>query len=190
MPKPSVSEVVERARAIEVLARDDAKRLTAQELAEIAEEWWRGDESDDELQIFPPRLRASLAMSRGRPLTADVLDELVWFVISERYRGVVNAYLKEKLERLLGRPVEVEGQVDSLQACSCCGYLTLRERGVYLICPVCFWEDDGSTELDRFSGPNRMTLREGRESFLSFGASSRGALPAVDPDGARKFLKE
>ena len=56
--------------------------------------------------------------------------------------------------------------------CPCCDYISLPERGSYLICPICFWEDDGIdvNELDIHSGPNHMTLREGRENFMKYGA--------------------
>lgn len=57
--------------------------------------------------------------------------------------------------------------------CPCCDYVTLPERGTFLICSVCFWEDDGQDLdlLDLRSGPNHgITLREGRENFLKFGA--------------------
>lgn len=57
--------------------------------------------------------------------------------------------------------------------CPCCDYVTLPERGNYLICPVCFWEDDGQDHdrLDVRSGPNHgITLRQGRENFKEFGA--------------------
>lgn len=57
--------------------------------------------------------------------------------------------------------------------CPCCDYLTLPERGNYLICPVCFWEDDGQDlhALYRASGPNHgITLRTGRMNFEKFGA--------------------
>ena len=56
--------------------------------------------------------------------------------------------------------------------CPCCDYITLPERGNYLICPICFWEDDGLDieKPDESSGPNHMTLREGRENFGIYGA--------------------
>lgn len=56
--------------------------------------------------------------------------------------------------------------------CPCCDYISLPERGNYLICPICFWEDDGLDvdQLDQGSGPNHMTLREGRKNFLEIGA--------------------
>jgi hypothetical protein len=61
-----------------------------------------------------------------------------------------------------------------LLACPCCGHATLTERGLYEICPVCFWEDDGQDNHDADEwrgGPNRVSLREGRINFLRFGAS-------------------
>jgi len=58
------------------------------------------------------------------------------------------------------------------EQCPCCDYISLAERFNYLICPICFWEDDGIDvdRLDSGSGPNHMTLREGRSNFLVFGA--------------------
>ncbi|MEM7625562.1 MAG: CPCC family cysteine-rich protein [Planctomycetota bacterium] len=56
--------------------------------------------------------------------------------------------------------------------CPCCDYVTLEERGVYDICPVCFWEDEERDldDLDRVSGPNHVTLREARQNFADCGA--------------------
>ena len=57
-------------------------------------------------------------------------------------------------------------------ACPCCGYPTIDERGIYEICQVCFWEDDGTDDLDKPTGPNyNLTLREAKTNFESFGAS-------------------
>ncbi|WP_433180621.1 CPCC family cysteine-rich protein [Actinoallomurus sp. CA-150999] len=70
--------------------------------------------------------------------------------------------------------------------CPCCGYHTLDERGMYEICPVCFWEDDGQDEHDADEvrgGPNRgLSLTQARRNFATFGASERRRLPNVrDP---------
>ena len=57
--------------------------------------------------------------------------------------------------------------------CPCCDYVTLPERGEWLICPVCFWEDDGQDldQLDISSNVNRgLTLRQGRTNFREIGA--------------------
>jgi hypothetical protein len=68
------------------------------------------------------------------------------------------------------------------EQCPCCDYISLPERGNYLICPICFWEDDGQDidQLDKPSGPNHgMTLREGRQHFKEFGACEKEMIKHV-----------
>lgn len=56
--------------------------------------------------------------------------------------------------------------------CPCCNYKTLSAdtRGNYSICPVCFWEDDGTRNPEDYSLPNHMTLAQGRKNFEEGGA--------------------
>ena len=66
--------------------------------------------------------------------------------------------------------------------CPCCDYVTLPERSKYLICAVCFWEDDGQDldAMDDVSGPNHgMTLRQGRANFLRLGACEASMIKHV-----------
>jgi hypothetical protein len=53
------------------------------------------------------------------------------------------------------------------EQCPCCGYITLPERGMSLICPVCYWDDEGfvGDRLGERSVSNKMTLREARETL-------------------------
>lgn len=63
----------------------------------------------------------------------------------------------------------------SLYQCPCCGARTLRERGGFELCPVCWWEDDGQDDHDAEEvrgGPNgELSLRQARENFRGAGAS-------------------
>jgi hypothetical protein len=73
--------------------------------------------------------------------------------------------------------------------CPCCDYITLPERGNYLICSVCFWEDDGQDvdALDDPSGPNHgITLRQGRANFNQFGACEEAMVKNVVPGEERQ----
>jgi hypothetical protein len=74
------------------------------------------------------------------------------------------------------------------EVCPCCDYVTLPERHNYLICPVCFWEDDGVDldDPDAYSGPNHMTLREGRANFARLGACDEKMLAHVCPPEQRR----
>ncbi len=58
------------------------------------------------------------------------------------------------------------------EQCPCCGYISLPERGMGLVCRVCFWEDDAfvGNESDEYSLCNKMTLRQGRTNFIEIGA--------------------
>lgn len=76
----------------------------------------------------------------------------------------------------------------NLKQCPCCDYFTLKVRGDYDICLVCFWEDTGLdiNKLDQYSGPNHQTLKEGRENFLKIGACDSKAIDQVLHKSKRK----
>ena len=58
--------------------------------------------------------------------------------------------------------------------CPCCGFLTFDERpgGTFLVCPVCYWEDDNVQLQDPnyAGGANSVCLNKARENFMEFGA--------------------
>lgn len=60
-----------------------------------------------------------------------------------------------------------------LHDCPCCGLPTLEERGVYEICPVCWWEDDGQDDPQADEvrgGPNKgYSLAAARKNFRDHG---------------------
>jgi hypothetical protein len=59
--------------------------------------------------------------------------------------------------------------------CLCCGSRTLTTPGVFELCPVCWWQDDGQDEVDADvvrGGPNgTLSLTAARANFLACGAS-------------------
>jgi Cysteine-rich CPCC len=73
--------------------------------------------------------------------------------------------------------------------CPCCDYVSLPERGNYLICPICYWEDDGQDldQLDMSSEPNHgITLREARQNFQDIGACEKDMVKYVYSKSGRK----
>jgi hypothetical protein len=77
------------------------------------------------------------------------------------------------------------------EACPCCGYVTLAERGMCHICRVCFWEDDPFVRDAHhvYSTPNHMTLAEARRSFATIGASKAEWLGHVLPFAALTHIE-
>ena len=64
--------------------------------------------------------------------------------------------------------------------CPCCMHFTLGSIAAYDICPICFWEDDGTTSEHGFS-PNGISLTEGQENYKKFGASKEHDRQYVRP---------
>ncbi|MDV2480705.1 hypothetical protein F8E02_01515 [Methanoculleus sp. Wushi-C6] len=81
------------------------------------------------------------------------------------------------------------GSEEELLKCPCCGYRTFDQRGMYFICDVCFWEDDGVDHDEDLSGPNHMTLGEGRANFKKYGACDARSIDSVDPEGKMKYTQ-
>ncbi|EKE69592.1 CPCC family cysteine-rich protein [Gallaecimonas xiamenensis] len=76
--------------------------------------------------------------------------------------------------------------------CPCCDYVTLPERGRYLICPVCFWEDEGLDldTPDEVSTANHcLTLRQARYNFQLFGACETDMMVHVLPVDEREQFR-
>ncbi len=109
--------------------------------------------------------------------------------IADRFVGVHNQYIADSLMNIISiANVVVEGNVEQMEKCPCCEYSTLENRGQYFICPVCFWEDDGSDELERYSPVNREYLKNARANFKSFGAMTESSKEFIDPEGRKKYL--
>ena len=81
------------------------------------------------------------------------------------YLGFKNEYLERIILNKFNVKIKILGKEEELNKCPCCNYRTLEARGVYDICKVCKWEDDGSNKIDAFSNVNRKTLREAQLEF-------------------------
>lgn len=84
--------------------------------------------------------------------------------------GVSNGFLSEILKLSIGANVEVEGEVEHLYKCPCCGWKTLTEyydvqKGTgYDICRYCGWEDVGITEeTEEYVSINKGSIAEYRK---------------------------
>lgn len=105
-----------------------------------------------------------------------------------RYNGVKNEYLEKELEKVYHKKIRVEGTPTTLFPCPCCDYKSLTDRGEYSICKVCFWEDDGNTNLQKYSSVNKMTLMEAKRNFLTIGAIDEQFLKFIEPEGKQMYF--
>ncbi len=178
-----------RSEAIDVLVRHDLSQLGAKERETLLLDWWSIDADDPGYETLPEPLRAVLKRSDSPDeLQSHLYEPLLQLALQRSFAGVVNSYLEWRLS-VLGFTAKIDGAVEGLLECSCCGFRTLHRRGHYDICVVCFWEDDGTTDPDSPSGPNHMTLREARRNFAEIGAVSDAARHRVLPDGQDRFAR-
>jgi hypothetical protein len=176
-----------RTEAISLLAQQDLAELSLQDRESRLLDWWSMDEGDAGYAELPSELKQAMRDSDS-PVDAglELFDPLLLIALEERYVGVLNDYLNRRLTAL-GFGELLDGPVEPMAACPCCGFHSLRERGHYEICGVCFWEDDGDSPPDHVSGPNRMTLREAQSNFKRIGAMNERALHHVLADGRERY---
>ena len=100
----------------------------------------------------------------------DKLSNLVSY-LQEKYSGVTNGFLSDVYELLFGEEIDFIGNVTSLHKCPCCEFNTLNEiydyelGSGYDICTICGWEDDGTKDIDKYSGVNRGNINGYREKM-------------------------
>lgn len=181
------AKLMNRKEAVEAVARHELLQLTEENRGSFLLDWWSIGAEDPDYQHLPDLLRARLGRDEepGDPMST-LYDPLLELALRRSYVGVVNAFLEKRLAQI-GLAAAVVGEVEALEPCPCCGYRTIGTRGEYQICKVCFWEDDGSDEPDRHSGPNHMTLAEARQTFARLGAVSEADLKHVLPDGRERY---
>lgn len=176
-----------RDEAIDLLVRSDLAQLSPEKREALLLDWWSIDADDPEYDELPDLLKAVIRRAeQPDDPKKELYDPLLLVALRRNYVGVLNSYLRNRAATL-GRDEAVDGEVEALAACPCCGYRNLRERGAYEICRVCFWEDDGTVDLNRVSGPNHMTLREARLNVQRCGAVTEKARQQVLPDGRERY---
>lgn len=107
--------------------------------------------------------------------------------IQLRFERYTNRYIGDFISSRVNSMIELTGSDVELLPCPCCGYRTLVEQRGYDICSVCFWEDDGTSDEDKYSAPNRMILKEARQNFKKLGVMNQAFLNSVDPDRMMQY---
>lgn len=166
-------------------------QLEREERESVVLNWWGIDNKDNIFEKLPLELQQEIT-SEGQP-TTHIMDKkynpLLIEAIATEFIGVKNSYLSENVSLILNETVLVEGESEILVPCPCCQYQTLEERGQYYICTVYFWEDDGSNDIEVYSGANHMTLREGKNNFSKFGAITASLEKSINPEVKQRYSK-
>lgn len=151
-----------RNEAILIIIENKISDLSKEEREELILNWWGIDNEDEEFDLLPQKLQQELSESDGptHNIMHQIYNPLLKMAIKNQFIGVRNEYLSKLVSKILSKEIIVKGRIELLEECPCCHYKTLTERGQYEVCPVCFWEDDGSNDTIRYSYPNHMSIEE------------------------------
>ena len=129
------------------------------------------------------------ALAEAELLDASETDANMYLrkYLEKELASVKNSYIRQIIEQVFSHEISIKGRQPLLYPCFCCDYKTIEERGDYCICEVCYWEDDGVDQEERFSSPNKMTLREGRENFELYGVCKESLLKVVEDDRTLRY---
>lgn len=159
--------IIDRSEAIEKIATNTLNSLSHEERESQLLNWWSIDESNPDFFSLSETLQQTILANDDLPY--DIQDskynELILLALRSAFKGVTNSFLSRELNSLNIGKYETHGKVELLEACPCCGYRTLPSLANYEVCALCSWEDDGTSELENYSPPNHMTLREAKEKF-------------------------
>jgi hypothetical protein len=176
-----------RSEAIDLLAHNYLINFGIKEREEILSDWWYINSDDCEYQQISKSLQGLLA---NTDLPEDAhnkkYDELIIVALRYTLRGVKNSYLSSKLKEL-GCFDAIVGEAIKMSKCACCEYYSLDNNRGYEICKVCFWEDDGTNELEKYSNANHMTLNAARSNFEAIGVIDIKFISCILKDGRIRF---
>lgn len=150
-----------RKKALSILAGEAILGLSLDErfeaLEDLSLECW-DDGENSEWDNLPASLKADIEESEEwnveDPRYAPAIK--VWVMYRMRYFS--HKYLTYCLQNL-GYPEDaLSYEPIEAETCPCCGYKTLAERGMYEICPVCWWEDEGFDTPD--GACNHLTVED------------------------------
>jgi Cysteine-rich CPCC len=181
-------KTIERKKAIQIISSFEVESLSIEERESKLLDWWSINEEDEEFHLLSDSLQ-QIILSNDMPVNPDgkCYDQLLVIAISYKYIGVKNSFIEKMLFNYLSEHVDILGFPDSLLPCPCCNYNTIQEIGIYGICPVCSWEDDGNRNPELYSSCNHLTLRKARSNFIKFGACDESAIEFVVPNPLEKY---
>ena len=181
---------MDRQQAISLIATQQMKEMPAEKRRDLIEVLFMFQHEMHSALIgtFPISLQEELCSGKQQYDYADKrYDPIVVKEFIAKFYGARNSYVLAKVQALHVDVTHIDGEEETLLPCPCCGYQTLEARNDYEICGVCFWEDDGANTEDDYSGPNHMTLAQGRQNYAKFGACSKDMVKNVEPEGRLKY---
>ncbi len=155
---------MQRSEAQDLIAQKWSQELSEREKQEQLEDARDLDLDSPATALLDPGMVHWIESEEELVISSGTAERYILRSLRTYLYGVANNYLTTELKRF-GIEISIEGEQEYLNPCPCCGYATIHNPGSYEICPVCDWENDSVRLLEQHSGPNHMTLSEGRAMY-------------------------
>ena len=166
--------LIDREQARRLLAEYEMSQLSSKQKLSLVVDYWYSFEDFS----IGHELKSFLANHEAENLSeyTDFFRPIVLIGLADQYQIFNNKYLAAELKRHTQNEFQVTGnEKQALSSCSCCSFYSLSPPVDYAVCPICQWENDG-TSGEQYSAINRSTLSRYRENFLE--NHSKSALQA------------
>jgi excinuclease UvrABC ATPase subunit len=181
---------MEREEAIKKIAELKINNLNKDERAGSLIGWWNIDKEDKEFKSLPQELQKEMTENDEYENPENKkYNPLILKALVHEFKGVRNEYIERELRKLTKNEIQVVGEIENFEKCPCCKYRTLEEKNISDICEVCYWEDDGSEELNIESLANNMSLEEAQENFKKIGACEKELIQYTEKEPELKYEK-
>lgn len=168
---------IDREQAIKIIAANEVVNISKEDRELLIYNSWGLDETDKEFYLLPTDLRKEL-LDFDEPqenIMSSKYDKLVKISCESSYEQYTNEKLANIVMEILKCKVVIIGQNPLKHSCPCCGKNTLSICGEYDICSCCGWEDDGIIDEEKYSNPNHMTLKQGKNNYRLYGKCIKSA---------------
>ena len=181
-----------RKDAINIICHQKLGKLSESQRYNLLLSWWGIDEEEPIFQLLSSELQQEILLNEDGPIKTPTDKRYNLFlleILKETFIGVKNQYISKIVSEILSQNINVIGLEETLFACPCCLYKTIKTFGHYEVCPVCLWENDGNIVAERYSSANHMTLLEGRKNFESYGYSSSCCFSNIPKDIKERYYR-
>lgn len=160
-----------REKAYRILGYYEYQKIDKAERETIILNAWGLQDEDENFHLLDKSLQHE--MKNFNEPQHDIMearyDRLVLLELEEGYSLFSNKKLKDELYKVIEKDFNITGKEPQLYECPCCGKRTLQMYAEYDICSNCMWEDDGITDIHKYSMVNHMTLEEGKLRYKNNG---------------------
>ncbi len=160
-------QAMHRNDALKLLASLEFPNQSKEEKEDLLERWPQMDDMDQQFRSLSQGCKERLA--EGKEPTPECSLEMFQLDFIEEHSAYINSWIAGLMANAGQGDVQIEGEVEEMQACQICSYKSVEFDG-WDICKVCLWQDVGKLADDEFCTLNHSRPFVARARFKKYGS--------------------